>query len=58
MVAQIIYFSIADSRAAQIMNIDVASGCSTDHKSLSGKLNPEKEPFFITDSLLLLRVMV
>lgn len=44
--------------AAQIMDfnmvsIDVVSGDIMDHRSLLRRLNPGKEPFFISDILLL-----
>lgn len=42
---------------AQIMNISRVSGDSMDHRSLSKRLNPENEPFFIS-AILLLRVRV
>lgn len=49
--------------AAQIMNIntvsiDMVSGNSMDHRSVSRRLNAENEPFFISDILLLIRVSV
>lgn len=42
---------------AQILNITRVSGDSTDHISLSKRLNIENEPSFISD-ILLLRVRV
>lgn len=44
--------------AAQITDINMASWASMDHRSLSRGLNPENEPFFTLDILLLFRVRV
>lgn len=40
------------------MDINMVTSSSTDHRSLLRRLNPESEPFFISDILLLLRVGV
>lgn len=42
--------------AAQIVDNSMVSGGSIDDESLSRRLNPEDESFFISDTLLLLRV--
>lgn len=43
---------------AQITDINMASWASMDHRSISRELNPESEPFFTLDILLLFRVRV
>lgn len=42
----------------QTVGTSTVSGGSTDPGSLSRRLNPENEPSFLSDSLLLLRVRV
>lgn len=44
--------------AAQIADINMVSRGSMDHESLSRRLNPEDESFFVLDILLLFRVRV
>lgn len=44
--------------AAQVIDINTVSGGIKYHRSLSKRFNPENEPFFISDTLLLLRVKV